>query len=232
MTMQNIDPVEIAKFSEHAAHWWDPEGELKTLHHINPIRLGYINKNAPLKGKKVLDIGCGGGILSEGMAKLCADVTGIDMSEAAIQVAQMHQHESSTQINYIVTTAEAMAEKHSAQFDIITCLELLEHVPDPASIVKAAAELVKPGGHVFFSTINRNIKSYLFAILGAEYVMKLIPKNTHDFAKFISPCELSAWTRAVHLTTKEIIGLSYNPFTKKCKLTPDISVNYIVHLTK
>jgi 2-polyprenyl-6-hydroxyphenyl methylase/3-demethylubiquinone-9 3-methyltransferase len=232
MTTPNIDPAEIAKFREHAAHWWDTQGELKTLHHINPVRLGYINKNAPLAGKKVIDIGCGGGILSEGMAKLGAHVTGIDMCEAAIQVAQLHQHESGTQVDYLVTTAEALAAEKPAQFDVVTCLELLEHVPDPASIVKAAGKLVKPGGHVFFSTLNRTMKSYLFAIVGAEYLMKLIPKNTHDYAKFIRPSELSDWTRQTGLVTQDITGMAYNPFTKECKLHSDISVNYLVHCVR
>jgi 2-polyprenyl-6-hydroxyphenyl methylase/3-demethylubiquinone-9 3-methyltransferase len=231
MTTPNIDPVEIDKFRKQAAHWWDPQGELKTLHHINPIRLEFIDKNAPLRNKKVLDIGCGGGILSEGMAKLGAHVTGIDMCQEAIQVAQLHQHESGTSVDYFVTTAETLAAEQPAQFDIVTCLELLEHVPDPASIVNAAAQLTKPGGHLFFSTLNRTMKSYLLAIVGAEYVMKLIPKNTHDYAKFIRPSELSEWLRSAGLATQEMTGMSYNPWTKECRLTTDVSVNYLVFCT-
>lgn len=232
MTNSNIDPNEIAKFSHSAAHWWDTEGELKTLHEINPIRLGYINQKVPLAGKKVLDIGCGGGILAESMAKLGAHVTGIDMSKAALDVAKLHQHESGAHVDYELITAEEMAALHPEQFDVVTCLEMLEHVPDPASIIAAAAKLVKPNGHVFFSTLNRNAKSYLFAIVGAEYLLKLLPKNTHDFAKFIRPSELSTWAREAGLRMTDMTGLGYNPLTKKYFLTEDISVNYLVHAEK
>ncbi len=226
----NIDPSEIAKFSQSAAHWWDTEGELKTLHEINPIRLNYIKQKVTLAGKSVLDIGCGGGILSESMAKLGANVTGIDMSEAALNVAKLHQHESGTAINYQLLTAEELAEQNPGQYDVVTCLEMLEHVPDPLSIVAAAAKLIKPDGHIFFSTLNRNAKSYLFAILGAEYILKLLPKNTHDYAKFIRPSELSAWARKVNLHIVDMAGLGYNPFTKKYFLNEDVSVNYLVHI--
>jgi 2-polyprenyl-6-hydroxyphenyl methylase / 3-demethylubiquinone-9 3-methyltransferase len=232
MTTPNIDPIEITKFSELSAHWWDVQGELKTLHDINPHRLRYINERSPLLGKTVLDIGCGGGILSESMDKMGAKVTGIDMSEASIHVAKLHQYDSQTQVDYLITTAEAFAAKRPAQFDVITCLELLEHVPDPISIIKSAAQLTKPGGHLFFSTLNRNLKSYLFAIIGAEYILKLIPKNTHDFSKFIRPSELSDWARKASLRVEEITGLSYNPFTKEYKLCPDVSINYLVHCIK
>lgn len=230
--MSNIDPAEIAKFSELASHWWDTHGEMKSLHDINPLRLEYIDQHTPLNGKKVVDIGCGGGILSESMDKKGAHVTGLDMSQQAIQVAKLHQHESGTHVDYFVSTAEDFAAKHPGKFDIVTCLEMLEHVPDPSSIVRACAALVKPGGSVFFSTLNRNMKSYLFAIIGAEYVLNIIPKNTHDYAKFIRPSELSDWTRKSGLIIKNMTGLTYNPLNKTYKLCPDISVNYLVHLTK
>jgi len=229
MAIPNIDPAEIAKFSELSAHWWDTQGELKSLHDINPLRLGYINeKTNKLAGKTVLDIGCGGGILAESMARMGAHVTGIDMTEAAIQVAKLHQYESGTSVDYLITTAEQFALERPGQFDVITCLEMLEHVPHPESIVKSTARLIKPGGQVFFSTLNRNIKSYLFAIVGAEYILKMIPKNTHDFAKFIRPSELSEWIRQSGLTVKDITGLTYNPFTKEYALGSDVAVNYFM----
>lgn len=229
MNRINIDPIEIAKFSNYAAHWWDPAGQLKSLHDINPLRLDYLNRQASLAGKTVLDIGCGGGLLTEGMANLGAIVTGIDMSSAAIQVAELHQLETGTQVEYLNTTAEEISQQRPAAFDVVTCLEMLEHVPDPVSIVKAASTLVKLGGHVFFSTINRNAKAYLFAIVGAEYLLKLLPQHTHDFSKFIRPSELAAWARSAHLNLQEMIGLTYHVFTKEYKLCPDVSVNYIAH---
>jgi 2-polyprenyl-6-hydroxyphenyl methylase/3-demethylubiquinone-9 3-methyltransferase len=232
MTTPNLDPTEISKFSELSAHWWDTQGELRTLHEINPLRLRYIDEKAKLADKTVVDIGCGGGILSESMAKSGAIVTGIDMSEASINVAKLHQFESGTNVDYLVTTAETLATERPGEFDIITCMEMLEHVPDPVSIIRSAAELVKPGGQIFFSTINRNIKSYLFAIIGAEYVLKLIPKNTHDFSKFIKPSELSDWARRANLTVEDITGMSYNPFTKEPKLCSDVAVNYLVWCKK
>jgi 2-polyprenyl-6-hydroxyphenyl methylase/3-demethylubiquinone-9 3-methyltransferase len=228
----NIDPAEIHKFSEGAAHWWDKEGEFKPLHDLNPIRLDYINQRASLAHKKVLDIGCGGGILTESMAQLGAHVTGIDMSEAALTVAKLHQHESGVNIHYQLITAEKMAEEHPSEYDVVTCLEMLEHVPDPSSVIAACARLVKPGGDVFFSTLNRNMKSYLSAIIGAEYILKLLPKNTHDFAKFIRPSELSEWARKANLTIHHMTGLNYNIFTKKYALTTDVSVNYLIHAKK
>jgi 2-polyprenyl-6-hydroxyphenyl methylase/3-demethylubiquinone-9 3-methyltransferase len=227
----NFDPAEIEKFTEHASNWWDLNGDFKPLHDINPLRLGYINEKAPLTGKKVIDIGCGGGILSESMAVLGADVTGVDMSAAALDVARLHLFESGLKIEYLLTTAEAVAEERPQQYDIVTCLELLEHVPDPVSVVRACATLVKPGGHVFFSTLNRNFKAYLFAVIGAEYILKLLPKHTHDYAKFIQPAELAKWSRQNRLTVENITGLTYNPVSKIYKLSADTSVNYLMHLT-
>jgi 2-polyprenyl-6-hydroxyphenyl methylase/3-demethylubiquinone-9 3-methyltransferase len=228
----NVDPSEITKFSTSAAHWWDLEGEFKTLHQINPLRVNYINQHAFLAGKSVIDVGCGGGILAESMAALGAWVTGIDMSEAALGVAKLHGLESGLTVDYQLTTAEQMAEEQPEKYDVVTCLEMLEHVPDPASVVEACAKLVKPDGHLFFSTLNRNLKSYLFAIVGAEYVLKLLPKNTHDFAKFIRPSELTAWVRKVNLQPQEMIGLHYHPFSKTFSLDTDISVNYLLHAKK
>lgn len=232
MINKNIDPAEIAKFSQSAMHWWEPDGEFKALHEINPLRINYINQRAPLANKNVIDIGCGGGILTESMAKLGATVTGIDMSEAALSVAKLHQHESGTHIHYQHITAEEMAEQHPAQFDLVTCLEMLEHVPNPASVIQACADLAKPNGDVFFSTLNRNLKSYLFAIIGAEYILKLLPRHTHDFAKFIRPSELDDWTRKAGLKIVDIIGMTYNPLNRTYSLTSDVSVNYLVHAKK
>lgn len=232
MINMNIDPNELAKFSEGAAHWWDLHGEFKALHEINPLRVGYINQQAPLAGKTVLDVGCGGGILTESMAKLGATVTGIDMSEAALNVAKLHQHESGTAINYQLITAEELASQTPGIYDVVTCLEMLEHVPNPTSVVAACAKLAKPNSDLFFSTLNRNVKSYLFAVLGAEYFLKLVPKNTHDFAKFIRPSELSHWARMADLRVVEMIGMGYNPLTKHYFLTEDISVNYLMHTKK
>ena len=232
MINKNIDPTEVAKFSHNAAHWWEPDGEFKALHDINPLRVNYINQKTPLAGKKIIDVGCGGGILCESMAQLGAIVTGIDMSAAALAVAKLHRHESNLEIAYELTTAEEMAQQHPQQFDVVTCLEMLEHVPNPVSVIHSCAELVKQNGDVFFSTLNRNLKSYFFGIVGAEYLLKLIPKNTHDFAKFIRPSELDNWTRAAGLRIIDITGMSYNPLTKKYFLTDDVSVNYLVHAKK
>lgn len=228
----NIDTDEVAKFSHSAAHWWDTHGDFKALHEINPLRMDFIDKKAGLAGKTIIDIGCGGGILSESMAKMGASVTGIDMSEAALTVAKLHQYESGLQIEYRLMTAEAIASEQAEKYDIVTCLEMLEHVPDPSSIIHSCARLAKPGGDIFFSTLNRNVKSYLFAILGAEYFLRLIPKNTHDFAKFIRPSELTHWARQAGLSVVEMVGLGYNPLTKQYFLSEDISVNYMVHAKK
>ncbi len=228
----NVDHAEVSKFEELASRWWDPHSEFKPLHEINPLRLGYIEKIAPLAGKRVLDVGCGGGILSESMAAKGADVTGIDMGEAPLQVARLHLLESGLHVNYERIPVERLAEERPAAFDVVTCMEMLEHVPDPSSVVNACAQLVKPGGQVFFSTLNRNPKSFLFAIIGAEYLLQLLPKGTHDFAKFIRPSELDSWIRASGLATRDITGLLYNPLTRSYKLGPDVDVNYMVYTQK
>ena len=228
-THVNADPAELAKFSDLAHRWWDPESEFRPLHQINPLRLNWIDGLVNLNGKNVLDVGCGGGILSDSMARKGALVTGIDLSVKALRVAQLHALEAGTRnVTYREVSAEAIALEQPGSFDVVTCMEMLEHVPDPASVVKACSDLVKPGGWVFFSTINRNPKAYLFAIIGAEYIMKLLPRGTHDFKKFIRPSELGAWSRQAGLTVKDIIGLTYNPLTKHYKLASDVDVNYMI----
>lgn len=227
---QNVDHVEIAKFEALASRWWDRQGEFKPLHDINPLRLDFIDSRAGLAGKTVIDVGCGGGILSEAMAHRGARVTGIDMGEAPLAVARLHQQESGVEVDYRQASAEEIAATHPGEYDVVTCLEMLEHVPDPHAVVRACTSLVKPGGHVFFSTINRNPKSYAFAILGAEYVLGLLPKGTHDYEKFIRPAELAAWCRASGLKVAEQSGLTFNPLTRRYRLTPrDVSVNYLMH---
>ena len=228
----NADPLEIQKFSELAHRWWDPTSEFRPLHEINPLRLEWINARAQLAGKKVIDIGCGGGILSESMARKGADVTGIDLSEKALKVADLHSLESGVQVRYKHIAAEDMAAQEAGQYDVVTCMEMLEHVPDPGAIVKAAATLVKPGGHVFFSTINRNAKAYLFAVVGAEYLLRMLPKGTHDYAKFITPAELSHFVRLAGLQVDSLKGLSYKPLTKIYALNQDTDVNYMVACTR
>lgn len=229
MTTQNVDSNEIAKFNDMATHWWDPEGDCKPLHQLNPLRLAFIQEQAELSDKKVLDIGCGGGILTEAMAKTGADVIGIDMSPDAIKVAKEHaQTLQDANISYELCTAEEMAEKHPQHFDVITCMEMLEHVPNPETIIQACATLIKPGGHIFFSTLNRNPKSYLYAIIGAEYILKMLPQGTHDYSKFIRPAELSAWLRKYNISLQLMKGISYNPLNKRYRLTEDVSVNYLV----
>lgn len=231
-TSHNVDPGEINKFAALASRWWDPNSEFKPLHEINPLRLDYINERAPLKGKKVLDVGCGGGILSESMAQRGAQVTGIDMGDAQLSVAKLHQLESGVEVDYQLISVEQLAEDAPESFDIVTCMEMLEHVPDPASIIAACAKLVKPGGQVFFSTINRNPKSYLFAIVGAEYLLKMLPRGTHDYGKFIRPSEMESWARRAGLSFKDLIGMSYNPFSRKYSLGRDIDVNYMAYSCK
>ena len=228
----NVDQHEIEKFAKLADEWWDKTGKFKTLHDINPVRLQFVNERAPLAGKKVLDVGCGGGILTEAMALLGADVTGIDLAEASLEVARLHMTESQCDINYQMVSVEELAELQPEAYDVITCLELLEHVPNPASIIEACSRLIKPGGDLFFSTLNRTPKSYLFAIIGAEYIMKLLPQQTHDYKKFIKPSELDGWLRASDLALQEICGLRYNPFSGQCGLNSDVQVNYLVHAKK
>lgn len=226
-TAHNVDPAEIAKFEELAARWWDPHSEFKPLHDINPLRLDYIDRLEALRGKRVLDVGCGGGLLSEGMAARGAQVTGIDMGEAPLSVARLHLYESGLEVDYRQITAERMAAEHPGEFDVVTCLEMLEHVPAPDSVIAACARLVRPGGLVVFSTINRNPKSYLFAIVGAEYVLRMLPKGTHDYRKFIRPSELDGWARAADLELRDISGMSYNPLTATYSLGRDVDVNYL-----
>lgn len=228
MNNLNADPAEIQKFSDLAHRWWDPTSEFRPLHEINPLRLEWINNRAPLAGKNVIDIGCGGGILAESMAKKGAKVTGIDLSDKALKVADLHGLESGIAVRYKKIAAEQMANEETGQYDVVTCMEMLEHVPDPASIIRACFTLVKPGGQVFFSTLNRNAKSYLFAIIGAEYLLQMLPKGTHDYAKFITPAELSQAIRNAGLQVDSFRGMSYNPISKIYSLNQDTSVNYLV----
>ena len=224
----NVDPLELEKFSQLAHRWWDPGSEFKPLHEINPLRLDYIDRLADIKDKTVLDVGCGGGILSESMAVRGAKVTGIDLGDKALKVARLHLLETGQQVEYRKIAVETLATEQPHHYDVVTCMEMLEHVPDPASIVTACARLVKPGGWVFFSTLNRNPKSYLFAIIGAEYMLNLLPRGTHEYTKFIKPSELARMARAAGLGTGEITGMTYNPLTKVYALEPDSSVNYIM----
>ncbi|MGB5538904.1 MAG: bifunctional 2-polyprenyl-6-hydroxyphenol methylase/3-demethylubiquinol 3-O-methyltransferase UbiG [Gammaproteobacteria bacterium] len=230
--VHNVDPDEIGKFEKLASRWWDPHSEFKPLHDINPLRLGYIDALVPLAGMRVIDVGCGGGLLTEGMAARGAEVTGIDMGEAPLSVARLHQHESGLAIDYQQATAEYMAARHAGEFDVVTCLEMLEHVPDPAATIAACAALVKDDGLIVLSTINRNPKSYLFAVIGAEYLLRLLPKGTHDYAKFIRPSEMEAWARAAGLQLTDLTGMSYNPITQEYRLGSDVSVNYLAAFRK
>lgn len=230
--MSNVDQSEIAKFESIADKWWDLNGEFKPLHDINPLRLNYINERTPLADKQVLDVGCGGGILSEGLAFRGAQVTGIDMGEANLNAAREHAQAQNLNIDYRHITVEDLAAEMPAAFDVVTCMEMLEHVPDPAAIVNACAALTKPGGHVFFSTINRNPKSYMMAIVGAEYVMNLVPRGTHEYMKFIKPSELSGWARRAELAIRDISGMSVNPITMSFKVTKDVDVNYFLYCSK
>ncbi len=229
----NVDPEELAKFSDLAHRWWDLESEFRPLHQINPLRLGWIERRVALAHRRVLDVGCGGGILSDAMARCGAEVLGIDLASKSLKVAQLHALEASTpRVSYREVSAEALADEMPNSFDVVTCMEMLEHVPDPASIVRSCATLVKPGGHVFFSTLSRNLKSYLFAIVGAEYVLKILPKGTHDYARFICPSELAQSCRDAGLTVTDLVGLTYNPLTRVYKLTPDTQVNYMLACQK
>ncbi len=229
---ENVDPAEVAKFDALASRWWDPEGEFRSLHEINPLRLDWIRQHVQMAGTEIVDIGCGGGILAESMAKAGATVTGIDMAEGPLAVARLHQHESGAEVDYRQATAEELASEAAESFDIVTCLEMLEHVPDPSEVIRSCAALVKPGGHVFFSTINRNPKSFAFAIVGAEYVLKLLPAGTHDYAKFIRPSELESWARPAGLSLKDSIGMHYNPITKEYSLGENLDVNYLMYFQR
>ena len=226
---ENVDPAEVAKFDALASRWWDPAGEFRPLHQINPLRLDWIREHVSLRGKDVLDIGCGGGILTESMALAGATVTGVDMAEAPLAVARLHKHESGVEVEYRQATAEEMAAEHASSFDVVTCLEMLEHVPDPAAVIASCAQLVRPGGDVFFSTINRNPKAFLFAIVGAEYILKLLPAGTHEYEKFIRPSELEQWARHAGLQHVGSIGMHYNPVSKEYSLGSNLSVNYLMH---
>ncbi|HYW04674.1 MAG TPA: bifunctional 2-polyprenyl-6-hydroxyphenol methylase/3-demethylubiquinol 3-O-methyltransferase UbiG [Gammaproteobacteria bacterium] len=228
----NVSDAEIHKFESLAERWWDPYSEFRPLHEINPLRLEYIDRRVPLEGRRVLDVGCGGGILSESMARRGARVTGIDMGETPLSVARLHQEESGVEVDYRRVTAEQLAEEESGAFDVVTCMEMLEHVPDPASVVDACSRLLRPGGHAFFSTINRNPKAYLFAIVGAEYLLRLLPRGTHDYGSFIRPSELEAWARLAGLAFEDITGLHYNPVTRRYYLAPGVDVNYMVWASK
>lgn len=228
----NHDPQELAKFEKLASRWWDRNSEFKPLHDINPLRAGFIDAKVRVAGKRLLDIGCGGGILSEAMAQRGAQVTGIDLGEAPLAVARLHLLESRLDINYERASAEDHAARHAGTYDIVTCLEMLEHVPDPAAIINACHQLLKPGGHLFVSTINRNPKAWLFAVVGAEYVLRMLPRGTHDYGKFIKPSELAAWARTTGFEQGELKGMTYNPFTRNYSLGQDVDVNYLMHLVK
>ncbi|MED5601175.1 MAG: bifunctional 2-polyprenyl-6-hydroxyphenol methylase/3-demethylubiquinol 3-O-methyltransferase UbiG [Alloalcanivorax venustensis] len=232
MNQPNVDSGEIAKFNALAERWWDPNSEFRPLHDINPLRLNYIDERLGLPGKKVIDIGCGGGLLSEGMARRGATVTGIDLGEAPLAVARLHAEQSGVEVEYLQVLAEDIAEQRAGEYDAVTCLEMLEHVPDPSSVIRACAKLVKPGGQVFFSTINRNPKAFLFAIVGAEYVLRLLPRGTHEYAKLIRPSELAGWSRDAGLDVRDTTGMTYNPVTQVYKLNRDVSVNYLMHAVR
>ena len=229
---QNHDPAEIARFDSIASRWWDEQGEFQPLHAMNPVRVDYIDQRVSLRGKQVLDVGCGGGLLTEAMAQRGAHVTGLDLGATTIEVATLHALESQLTIRYLREPIEHHAESHAGQYDVITCLEMLEHVPDPTSIIAAITKTLKPGGHAVFSTLNRNPKAYALAILGAEYMMKLLPKGTHTYAQFIRPSELARWVRAAGLELQDITGLQYHPFTKQFSLGADTDVNYLMHVRK
>jgi len=228
----NVDAAEVAKFNALASRWWDTDGDFRPLHEINPLRLDWIRRHVDLSGKRIVDIGCGGGILTESMSLAGADVMGIDMADGPLTVAKLHQSESGTKVSYEQMTAEALAASRPGEFDVVTCLEMLEHVPDPAEVIRSCAELVKPGGKLFFSTINRNPKSFVFAIIGAEYVLKLLPAGTHEYQKFIRPSELEEWARIAGLELRASIGMHYNPLTKDYSLGPNVDVNYLMHFQR
>ena len=228
----NVDPAEIARFEAAASRWWDPQGEMKPLHDLNPVRLQYVERAGPLAGRKVLDVGCGGGLLAEAMARKGAVVTGIDLADDLLQVARLHALEAGVDVDYRLTSAEVHAADHAAGYEIAACMEMLEHVPDPTAVIGALARLVRPGGHVFISTLNRTLKSYAMAVIGAEYVLRLLPAGTHTYEKFIRPSELRQWARAAGLRVIDIAGLDYDPFSRRTQLTADASVNYLMHLRR
>ncbi|MDH4049148.1 MAG: bifunctional 2-polyprenyl-6-hydroxyphenol methylase/3-demethylubiquinol 3-O-methyltransferase UbiG [Gammaproteobacteria bacterium] len=228
----NVDPMEIAKFDGMAARWWDPAGDFRPLHEINPLRLDYIRQRVDLRQRKVVDVGCGGGILTEALASQGAIVTGIDMAEGPLSVARLHQAESGTSVDYRHATAEMLADEHAAEFDVVTCLEMLEHVPSPPDVITACAALVRPGGDVFFSTINRNPKAFMLAIVGAEYLLRLLPAGTHEYEKFIKPSELEEWSRDAGLELRSSTGMHYNPLTREYSLGPGLDVNYLMHFQR
>ena len=230
---ENVDFDEIAKFEQLASRWWDPSSEFKPLHDINPLRASWIDEHTDVSGKNVVDVGCGGGLLCEALAHRGASVTGIDVGEAPLSVARLHQLESGVSVDYVQSTAEALAEKRAGEFSVVTCLEMLEHVPDPSTVVQACADLCQPGGDLFFSTINRNPKAFLFAIVGAEYILNMLPRGTHEYEKLIKPSELARWIREAGLNMQEMTGMTYNPLTKRYRLTPkDVSVNYLIRARK
>jgi 2-polyprenyl-6-hydroxyphenyl methylase/3-demethylubiquinone-9 3-methyltransferase len=228
----NVDPAEIARFEAAASRWWDPQGEMRPLHDLNPVRLQYVERAGPLAGRKVLDVGCGGGLLAEAMARKGAKVTGLDLADDLLQVARLHALEAGVELEYGLESAEAHAVAHAGEYEVVTCMEMLEHVPDPTAVVDALARLVRPGGHVFVSTLNRTLKAYAMAVLGAEYLLRLLPPGTHTYEKFIRPSELRQWARAAGLTVLDIAGLDYDPFSRRTQLTADASVNYLMHLRR
>ena len=229
---RNVDPAEIARFEAAASRWWDPEGEMRPLHELNPVRLEYVERSGPLTGRDVIDVGCGGGLLAEALARKGARVTALDMAQDLLDVAKLHASESGVRVNYLLESAEDHAATHAAGYDVVTCMEMLEHVPDPAQVVTALAALAKPSGHVFVSTINRTPRAYLRAVIGAEYVLRLLPTGTHTYDKFIRPSELAAWAQAAGLRTLDVAGLDYDPFGRSARIVTDARVNYLMHFVK